>query len=215
MTTAKLIAFGESRSFPAGDPFLERSSPSGEVLVLLGAVDAAALHSVSDAKARVLLVELDEACLGRATGEDFGREGGRVIGFARYRIGEGLLTQSIELVVQPHTEREAIDAAVALFTAAGYAVSICRDVPGRILDQLMRPYFNRALEALDRGLAEAGDLDKALKMGLGFPRGPIEILGASGLAHHCAVARRLYDALGESGQRPARRAQLAAERSAH
>jgi 3-hydroxybutyryl-CoA dehydrogenase len=89
---------------------------------------------------------------------------------------------------------------------------VCGDFPGRIVDRLIRPYFNAALRRLDEKLASADDLDKTLCLGLGYPEGPISLLERTGLAHHFQVTQALYEALGQSDYAPARRARVAAAR---
>ena len=76
----------------------------------------------------------------------------------------------------------------------------------------MRPYYNAALRRLDEGLASASDMDATLRLGLGYPEGPIALLTRTGLAHHYDVTQALYVALGSEAYAPARRAQIAKQR---
>jgi len=92
-------------------------------------------------------------------------------------------------------------------------VAVCNDFPGRIVDRLIRPYFNAALTRLDEKLASADDLDQTLCLGLGYPEGPISLLERTGLAHHFSITDALYRALGQASYAPARRARVAAERA--
>jgi 3-hydroxybutyryl-CoA dehydrogenase len=119
----------------------------------------------------------------------------------------------VELVRQPSTREEAIEAAKSAFQSAGLVVAVCNDFPGRIVDRLIRPYFNAALRRLDEKLANAQDLDKTLCLGLGYPEGPIGLLQRTGLHHHFQVTESLYQALGQEAYAPARRARVAAERA--
>ena len=89
---------------------------------------------------------------------------------------------------------------------------MCGDFAGRIIDRLVRPYYNAALRRLDEGLATADDLDTTLKLGLGYPEGPIALLERTGLAHHFDVTQALYEATGEQPYAPARRARVAKSR---
>lgn len=211
---ARILSHGASRSFPAGDAFLETHAPAGDVLVVIGARAGAALAGIDPSAHAAIAIELDGTCLGTLTGEALGPEGGAVVGFARHRTGAGAPTRTIELVTQPQTGGEALARVTAVFEAAGFVVVTCADRDGRILDRLMRPYFNRALEALDLGLAPAEALDRTLRLGLGYPRGPIEILSEAGLTEHFQVSSRLHAALGERAYLPARRARVAAEHAA-
>jgi 3-hydroxybutyryl-CoA dehydrogenase len=210
MSTYQIIDAGESRSFPADDPFRAAAAPSGEILVYLG--DGATAAYVPDASKTVVLVELGTECLGVATGEGRGEEGSNALGFARFRVGEGDPSNLIELVRQPSTDPAALETAKALFEGAGFQVSICADFAGRILDRLIRPYYNEALAKLDEGLASASDMDLTVKLGLGYPEGPIELLERTGLHHHHDVTQALFEVYGTKHYAPARRAKVAKQR---
>ena len=208
-----VVDTGSSRSFPGPHPLVEGAVEGGEVVVLLGAGAGAALGAVPDAGSRVaILVELGTECLGVHTGEDAGREGSNVLGFARFRLGDAEPTDLVELVKQPRTDPAALAAARALFAGVGLKVAVCNDMPGRILDRLLRPYFNAVLRRLDDGLASAEDLDTTLRLGLGYPEGPIALLHRTGLAAHYDVSQALYEALGDPAFAPARRAWVAKQR---
>lgn len=204
---------GESRSFPQPHAFTQAAVPDGTALVLLG-VDAgrgfAALPEPH--RYRFIAIELGTECLGVHTGETRGEEGSNVVGFARFRLGHADPTNLVELVKQPGTRPEAIAAARSAFEAVGLVVAVCNDFPGRIIDRLVRPYYNAALRRLDEGLASAADMDTTLRLGLGYPAGPIELLERTGLEHHYDVTRALHEALGQEAYAPARRAQVAKQR---
>jgi len=197
---------GESRSFPPGDGFLLAASESGEVTVHLGTAPVA-----DDSKAAIL-VELGTECLGVHTGEAGGEEGSNVLGFARYRNGSDPPSQLIELVRQPNSKAEAVEAARAVFEAAGFTVAVCADQAGRIVDRLVRPKYNAALRFLDEGLATAKDMDTTCRLGLGYPDGPIERVERGGLAYHHDVTKALFEIYGTPGYAPARRAVGAKQR---
>jgi electron transfer flavoprotein beta subunit len=95
-------------------------------------------------------IELAHECLGVHTGEERGKEGSNVVGFARFRLGRADPTPLVELVRQPQTRDSAIAAAKAAFEAAGLKVAVCGDFPGRIVDRLIRPYLNAACAASTR-----------------------------------------------------------------
>jgi 3-hydroxybutyryl-CoA dehydrogenase len=209
-----VIDTGGSRSFPARHALVDGSQSEGEVVVILGVEAGHAFAVLPDADARTaIVIELGAECLGVHTGERRGEEGGNVLGFARFRLGDAPPTDLVELVRQPRTTEAAIAAARAVFEQAGLKVAICSDMPGRIVDRLVRPYYNAALTQLDAGLATADDLDTTLKLGLGYPRGPIELLESTGLAHHCEVTQALFEAYGDAAYAPARRARVARARA--
>ncbi len=209
----EIMIDGDSRSFPASHKLHEAAGADGDAVVLLGKRAGRLLPGLTRRDARpVVLVELGTECLGVHTGESRGTEGSNVIGFARFRLGDAEPSNLVELVVQPNTAARALEAAQAIFAGAGLQTAVCRDFPGRILDRVLRPFFNAALRRLDEGLASADDMDLTLRMGLGYPEGTIALLERTGLAAHHDVSRALYDALGDSNFVPARRAQVAKAR---
>lgn len=206
----QIIRDGESLSFPTDHPLVTGAEDGGEAIIILGTDARFAFRKLEKTDDRtVVLIELGTECLGVHTGEQRAEEGSNVIGFARFRLGETQPSDLVELVRQPRTAQPAIDAARALFEQHGLKVALCGDFAGRILDRLLRPYYNAALRRLDEGLATAGDLDTTLKLGLGYPEGPIELLERTGLAHHYDVTRTLFEVYGDAAYAPARRARVA------
>lgn len=214
-TSYRIVHGGDSRSFPAPHAFLEAATPQGEARVFLGLQAGAALRDAQPVDAcPFVAVELGSECLGVHGGESRGLEGSNLVGFARFRLGDAAPSDLVEVVHQPGTRAEALAAACEAFRGAGLAVAVCADFPGRIVDRLLRPYLNAALRRLDEGLASADDLDKTLRLGLGYPEGPIALLERTGLAAHFEVTQALHAALGQAAYVPARRAQVAARRAA-
>jgi len=208
-----VIDTGQSRSFPAAHALTQGAVATGDVVVVIGADVARGLAGVKERdKMTAIVLELGTECLGVHTGESRGTEGSNVLGFARFRLGAAEPSKLVELVKQPNTAPAALTAAKKVFEDAGLAVAVCNDFPGRIVDRLVRPYLNAVLRRLDEGLATADDMDTTLKLGLGYPEGPIALLERTGLAAHFDVSQALYEALGDAAYAPARRARVAKER---
>ncbi len=214
MASYRIVTSGKSRSFPTSHEFIEAADESGAGLVMLGS-DHALVDGGAFGDAPFVAVELGSECLGVHGGLASGPANGdgRLVGFARFRLGTAEPGQLVELVRQPWTTPEALDAARAAFEAAGLTVAVCEDFPGRIIDRLLRPYLNATLRRLDEKLATAEDLDRTLCMGLGYPEGPIALLNRTGLAEHFDVTQALYEALGQEPYAPARAARVAKARS--
>jgi 3-hydroxybutyryl-CoA dehydrogenase len=209
-----VIDTGNSRSFPDQHALLDGKSADGDVVIVLGTQQAEALAGIEDRDAKTaILIELGTESLGVHTGESRGTEGSNMLGFARFRLGDGEPSNLIELVRQPNTSQAAIDAAKQVLEGAGLKVAVCFDFQGRIIDRLVRPYYNAALRRLDEGLASANDMDLTLRLGLGYPEGPIALLERTGLEHHFDVTQNLFEAYGEAPYAPARRARVAKARS--
>lgn len=209
----QLIDTGNSRSFPEREALHDKAEREGDVVVIIGEKVGQALQTLSARDDKVaVLIELGAESLGVHTGESRGNEGSNVLGFARFRLGNAAPTKLVEVVRQPRSTDAALAAAREIFEAAGLQVAVCGDFDGRIVDRLVRPYYNAALRRLDEGLATADDLDTTLKLGLGYPVGPISLLESTGLEHHRDVTQALYDALGDPAYAPARRARVAGQR---
>jgi 3-hydroxybutyryl-CoA dehydrogenase len=209
----QIIRAGESRSFPEDHPFIAGAAETGEVVIIVGANADNAFRKLEDRERKIaILIELGTECLGVHTGESRGEEGSNVLGFARFRLGGGEPSKLVEVVRQPRTPESAVAAARQVFESVGLQVAVCNDFAGRIVDRMVRPYYNAALRRLDEGLASAADLDTTLKLGLGYPEGPIELLERTGLAQHCDVTQALFEAYGEAAYAPARRARVAKQR---
>lgn len=212
-----VIQRGVSRSFPERHALHESAGSDNDgaasVLVLIGAQAGDALAALPDpTEKRAILIELGDECLGRHTGEQRGEEGSNMLGFSRFRLGDGAPSDLVELVRQKNTSPDALAAARETLEGAGLKVAVCFDFAGRIVDRLVRPYYNAVLRRLDEGLASADDLDLTLRLGLGYPEGPVALLERTGLAHHFNVTQALFEAYGEAPYAPARRARVARDR---
>lgn len=211
--TYAIIDTGGSRSFSAQHALISGAAKDGAVAIIIGTKVGPALDALKnrESKAAVLL-ELGTECLGIYTDESRGEEGSNVLGFARFRLGDGEPSNLVELVRQPRTNDAALAAAQQVFEGAGLQVAVCGDFAGRIIDRLVRPYYNAALRRLDEKLATADDLDTTLRLGLGYPEGPIALLERTGLVHHYDATQALFEAIGEAAYAPARRARTAKQR---
>ncbi len=211
-----ILDTGFSRSFPAEHALLTGAAKdlkSAEVVIVIGEHAGTHAKSLKKWKDKIaVLIELGSECLGVHAGESRGEEGSNALGFARFRLGDAEPTNLVELVRQPRTNNAALEAAKLVIEGAGLQAAICGDFSGRIIDRLVRPYYNAALRRLDEGLATADDLDTTLKLGLGYPEGPIALLERTGLAHHFDVTQALFEASGEQAYAPARRARVARQR---
>ena len=211
--TYQLILNGASNSFPAGHAFLDNAVGTGVGMVFLGADAGVAYQAAAQATppatwgASFVAIELGMECLGVHLGNDNGPD--NVVGFARFRLGQAEPTNLVELVRMPNTTTQALAAARQAIEASGLKVAVCQDFPGRIINRLVRPYYNAALRRLDEGLATAADMDTTLRLGLGYPEGPIALLSRTGLPAHFEVTRDLYEQLGQEPNAPARRARNA------
>lgn len=200
-----IIKNGRSVSFPDADGFHAKASSveSANVVIYSG------VAVKPDGAKTAILVELGNECLAEHLGEIAENDQVNILGFARYRNGNDLPSNLVEVVRQPDTSESAIEAAKALFENAGLQVAISSDQIGRIINRLVMPKYNAALRFLDEGLASQADMDLTCKLGLGYPDGPIERVLRGGLEHHYTVTKALFDTYGTPAFAPPRRAIVA------
>jgi 3-hydroxybutyryl-CoA dehydrogenase len=67
-----------------------------------------------------------------------------------------------------------------------------QDKPGFILNALLVPFNNDAIRAVEAGVAEPADIDTAIKVGLGYKMGPLELLDLIGLDTQVRLCEAFY-----------------------
>jgi len=90
----------------------------------------------------------------------------------------------LEVVRIPETSDATFEAMSAWGRAVGKHTVACKDTPGFIVNALLGPYVQDAVAMVERGDATYQDVDMAVKLGLGYPMGPFELLDYTGLDLH-------------------------------
>jgi 3-hydroxybutyryl-CoA dehydrogenase len=116
------------------------------------------------------------------------------------------------LMTTPATTRAARDAGHALFAADGVPVTVIRDSTGFVAQRVVATIVNIGCDIAQKQIATPQDIDLAVTLGLGYPRGPLALGDALGAKTILTILRNMYDVLGDPRYRPspwlARRAQL-------
>ena len=99
----------------------------------------------------------------------------------------------LELVRALTTSDETLDFAKGLGERLGKTTVVAKDRAGFIVNWLLSMYLNGATRMLEEGFATKEDIDTAVKLGLGHPLGPIELLDLIGLDTMLSVADVLYE----------------------
>ena len=76
--------------------------------------------------------------------------------------------------------------------AAGQIPVKTQDKPGFILNALLVPFNNDAIRAVEAGVASAADIDTAIKVGLGYKMGPLELIDLVGLDTQVRLCEAFY-----------------------
>ncbi len=116
------------------------------------------------------------------------------------------------LMTTPATKKEVRDAAHGLLAADGVPVCVIRDSAGFVAQRVVAHIVNVGCDIAQQGIASPEDLDRAVMLGLGYPKGPLAMGDAAGGARILAVLEAMFDFTKEPRYRPspwlARRAQL-------
>ena len=116
------------------------------------------------------------------------------------------------LMTTPLTDHKHREAARALFESGGSTVDVIHDSPGFVAQRVLAHIVNIACDIAQQGIATPPDIDLAVKLGLAYPRGPLEWGDALGPLRVLQILQQLHRAYGDPRYRPsiwlARRARL-------
>ncbi len=116
------------------------------------------------------------------------------------------------LMPTPATRAEYRDAAHALFAADGAKVTMLRDSPGFVAQRVLAMIVSIGSEIAQQRIASPVDIDTAVRIGLGYPLGPLAMGDALGPRTVLEILENLFALTGDARYRPGgwlrRRAQL-------
>jgi len=126
---------------------------------------------------------------------------GRVIGMHFFNP---VATASLVEVVKGHkTNTETTEQTVAFTNLLGKTSIIVKDTPGFIASRVSLPFYSEALRLLGENVADAGQIDKIVKLIGSFATGPFEALDQMGIDSMLADMNSLYEqSFGEPRLRP-------------
>ncbi|WP_207486054.1 3-hydroxyacyl-CoA dehydrogenase [Arenibaculum pallidiluteum] len=116
------------------------------------------------------------------------------------------------LMTTPLTEPAWKDAAHALLAADGTPVTTIRDSHGFVAQRVLATIVNIACDMAQQRIATPDDIDAAVRLGLGYPQGPLAWGDALGPMRVLGILERILAGTGDPRYRPspwlARRARL-------
>ncbi len=116
------------------------------------------------------------------------------------------------LMSTPVTKPAVRESAHALLASDNVPVSVIKDSPGFIAQRVVAHIVNVGCDIAQMRIATPEDLDRAVVLGLGYPRGPLAMGDAVGAARILAVLEAMHDCYQEPRYRPSpwlkRRARL-------
>ena len=103
----------------------------------------------------------------------------------------------VELVRGLETTDETVETARDAAERMGKETVEVEEFPGFVTSRINCLVGNEAMNMLVEGVASAPDIDKALKLGLGYPMGPLELADLVGLDARLRNLEYLHQTLGE------------------
>ncbi len=108
----------------------------------------------------------------------------------------------LTVMVHPGLDKDAGRAGLAALSATGRDVSIVRDAPAPVAQRLLASIVNVGCGIAEQRLARPQDIDTAVRLGLGYPRGPLEWGEHEGANRILQILRGLHETTGDPRYRP-------------
>lgn len=99
----------------------------------------------------------------------------------------------VEVVQTLATDEEALADVHQYVRDTGKEPVACRDNSGFIVNRLLVPYLLDAIRAYEEGVGSVEDIDKAMKLGCGYPMGPLTLLDFVGLDTTYYIANIMFE----------------------
>lgn len=109
----------------------------------------------------------------------------------------------VEVIPGLATSAATLDAMRALVGRLNKELVLSQDEAGFIVNRVLMPMLNEAAFVLGSGTASIVDIDKACRLGLNHPMGPLELADFIGLDTCVEIIRVLHSSTGDSKYRPA------------
>ncbi len=111
-------------------------------------------------------------------------------------------TRRITLMTAPGADAATRDRVAATFAATGRKVTAIRDSPGFVGQRIAAMVANLGCYMAEIGLASPQDIDTAMRLGLNYPRGPLELVEHIGTTNCATILEALQGITGEDRYRP-------------
>ncbi len=98
----------------------------------------------------------------------------------------------VEIMPGKQTSAETLEKAEAFAKQLGKDPVVCKnEAPAGIVSRILGQLLNEATWLVDSGVADAADIDKAMKLGANHPMGPLQLIDMIGIDIHRAKMQTL------------------------
>jgi len=108
----------------------------------------------------------------------------------------------IEIVKGVATSEQTIEAIQQLSEAIGKETVIVKDMQGFVTTRALAAHMIECIRMYEEGIASAEHIDKAIRLGLNYPMGPLELADLVGLDTMLFVSENMAEAYGDRFRPP-------------
>jgi len=114
-----------------------------------------------------------------------------------------VIMKLVEIIRGDQTSDETIAATKKFAEDLGKVpIATAKEAPAGIVSRVLAGLLNEAATVYADGIASAGDIDEAMKLGAGLPMGPLALIDMIGLDIHLAKMETLYGKLKDERYKP-------------
>jgi 3-hydroxybutyryl-CoA dehydrogenase len=128
------------------------------------------------------------------------RNPGRVIGM--HFFNPVPMMQLVEVVRALQTTDAACETVVSLVETLGKKARVSKDSYGFVVNRVLIPMINEAINCVHEGLASPDDIDVMMKLGANHPMGPLSLADLIGLDVVLDIMETLYQGFDDPKYRP-------------
>jgi 3-hydroxybutyryl-CoA dehydrogenase len=103
----------------------------------------------------------------------------------------------VEIIVGHETNLEIVDKLTFFTKSLGKVPVVVQEAPGFVVNRMLIPMINEAISILAEGVANAEDIDKAMKFGAHHPMGPLALADLIGNDVNLSIMETLYSETGD------------------
>jgi 3-hydroxybutyryl-CoA dehydrogenase len=103
------------------------------------------------------------------------------------------LMKLVEVIRALPTSDAAFEQAKTFVERLGKTAVVAKDTPGFVVNRLLVPYLLDAVRIYESGVASKEDIDNGMKLGCGYPMGPLTLLDFVGLDTTYSIANIMFE----------------------